>query len=38
MGASVPTIPSKYITILNPDAHEKFGFSQQAPRFNPPPV
>ncbi|KAH7827667.1 uncharacterized protein MONOS_10701 [Monocercomonoides exilis] len=33
MGSSVPTIPTKYITILNPDAHEKYGFSQQAPRF-----
>ncbi|KAK2949085.1 hypothetical protein BLNAU_16005 [Blattamonas nauphoetae] len=30
---TVPTIPTKYVTILNPDCHEKKGFGQQASRF-----
>ena len=38
MGNTPPTIPTKYITILNPNAHEKRGFSQQAPRFAAQPV
>jgi hypothetical protein len=36
--ASVPTIPTKFVTVLNPDYHEKKGFLQQAPRFKPEPV
>jgi hypothetical protein len=30
---TIPTIPTKYVTVLNSDPREKKGFSQQSPRF-----
>ncbi|KAA6370702.1 MAG: hypothetical protein EZS28_033772 [Streblomastix strix] len=35
--SSIPSVPTKYITILNPDCHEKKGFLHQAVRFPAPP-